>query len=230
MLAAGNGEPVAEVVPESDAELGAGFYQTEESITAVSPEIAAGATADLSFGDLAADVVLRAIGVQRDLWPIKHHQQLRLVGVQPREQSIQGGETRTPPEDALEASPQLRPAAGCGIGAIGLEVAVEPPDEPADMALRGLVQVGERVQLMHQAFGVDPAQGVPADIKLAGIIAPASSLMMTVSGRKPCALTLPHSAPSVAIRTGSWMACSSMPAQGARDVMPSRARCACHAV
>jgi len=33
---------------------------------------------------------------------------------------------------------------------------------------------------------------------------PASSLTITVLGSKPCALTLPHSAPSVAIGTGVW--------------------------
>ena len=44
---------------------------------------------------------------------------------------------------------------------------------------------------------------------------------MTVSGRKPCALTLPHKAPSVAIRTGSGVTLSAE--------MPSRSRCAIQA-
>jgi hypothetical protein len=33
------------------------------------------------------------------------------------------------------------------------------------------MQLGERVQLVHQTLGMNPAQGVPADIELAGIVA-----------------------------------------------------------
>src|SRR5881227_1949320 len=66
---------------------------------------------------------------------------------------------------------QLRTAARGRIGAIGLEVAIEPPDQPADVGLRALMQVGERVQLVHQAFGMDPAQGVAPDVELPGIVA-----------------------------------------------------------
>ena len=60
-------EPVAEVVPEAEAELGAGLGQAEEGVAAVAAQIAVGAAADLAPGDLGADVVLRAVGVQRDL-------------------------------------------------------------------------------------------------------------------------------------------------------------------
>jgi hypothetical protein len=33
------------------------------------------------------------------------------------------------------------------------------------------MQVGEAVQLVHQAFGMDPAEGMPADIELSGVVA-----------------------------------------------------------
>src|ERR1700731_2951141 len=59
---AGDDEPGAEVVPERDAELGAGLGEAEEGIAAVAAGIAARAAADLAFGHLAADVVFRAIG------------------------------------------------------------------------------------------------------------------------------------------------------------------------
>ena len=62
---AGDAEPGAEVVPEAEAKLGAGFGQAEEGIPAVAARIAASATADFAPGDLGADVVLRAVGVQR---------------------------------------------------------------------------------------------------------------------------------------------------------------------
>src|SRR5438132_9120269 len=82
----------AEVVPEHDFELGTGLGEGEEGIAAVTPDITARATTDLAPGDVAADVVLRPIGVQRNLGPFEHHQQLGLVGVEPREQTVEGDE------------------------------------------------------------------------------------------------------------------------------------------
>ena len=99
-------EPCAEIVPEGDAELCAGLAEAEEGIAAVATDVAAGAAADLALGDLAADVVLRAVGVQRDFGPIEHHQQFGLVGVQPREQTVEGDEAGLAREDAVEPRPQ----------------------------------------------------------------------------------------------------------------------------
>src|SRR5947209_18385579 len=62
---AGDAEPGSEIVPEAEAELGAGLGEAEEGVAAVAARVAASATADLSAGDLGADVVLRAVGVQR---------------------------------------------------------------------------------------------------------------------------------------------------------------------
>jgi hypothetical protein len=60
-------EPSAEVVPDRDPELAAGLAEAEEGIATVTTEVGSGATADMALGHLAADVVLRAVGVQRDL-------------------------------------------------------------------------------------------------------------------------------------------------------------------
>jgi DNA replication protein DnaC len=48
---AGNAEAVGEIVPEADAELGAGVHQTEERIAAIASGIAAGAAAELARED-----------------------------------------------------------------------------------------------------------------------------------------------------------------------------------
>jgi hypothetical protein len=48
------GEPAAEIIPESHAQLGAGLGQTKEGIAAVATDVAAGATADFAFGHLTA--------------------------------------------------------------------------------------------------------------------------------------------------------------------------------
>ena len=48
---------------------------------------------------------------------------------------------------------------------------IEPPDQAAQPLLRGAVLVGEGVELVDQPLGMDPAQGMAADIELAGIVA-----------------------------------------------------------
>jgi hypothetical protein len=65
-LGARDRESVAEVFPERDFQLGGGFGEAEKGIAAVTTEIAADAGAELAPGDVAADVVLRSVGVQRD--------------------------------------------------------------------------------------------------------------------------------------------------------------------
>jgi hypothetical protein len=62
-MAAGHGQSGAEIVPDRDFELGAGLGQTEEGVSTITTDIAARAAADLSSGDVAADVVLRSVGV-----------------------------------------------------------------------------------------------------------------------------------------------------------------------
>ena len=95
----------------------------------------------------------------------------RLVGVQPREQTVEGDEAGRAREDAVEARPQSGLALLGWMPAIGLEIAIEPPDQAADAALGCAVLVGEGVELVNEALGMDPAQAVLADIELAGIVA-----------------------------------------------------------
>ena len=96
---------------------------------------------------------------------------MRFVGVQPLQQSIERGESGTVAEDTVEPRTQHTPAAFIRFDAVGLEAGVEIPDQRSHALLSVPVRVGERVQLMHQPFRVDPAQGMPADIELSGIVA-----------------------------------------------------------
>ena len=132
-------------------------HQSEESVAAVAAIGATSAATDLSFGDMEADVPLGAIGVKRYLRPIEYPQQLWLVGVQPREQAIERDEAGASMEDAVETGTQLATAPRRGGSAIHLEVIIEPPDECAHALLRGAVQIGEGVQLVHQPFRMHPA-------------------------------------------------------------------------
>ena len=120
---------------------------------------------------MEADVALGAIGVERYVRAIEHHQQLGLVGVQPREQAIQRDEAGASMEDALEAGTQLATAPRGGVGAIRLEIIVEAPDQRAHALLSGAVQIGEGVQLVYQPFRMHPAERVAADVELASVIA-----------------------------------------------------------
>jgi len=57
------------------------------------------------------------------------------------------------------------------MAAPGFEAAVELPDQAADAALRGALGFGERIELVNQAFAMNPAQTMKTDIELAGVVA-----------------------------------------------------------
>ena len=78
--AVGHAEAMAEEIPESDAELGAGLHQAEQAVAGVAAEIGAGAAAELAPSDVGADVVFRAVGVQGNVGAFQHAQQFGLVG------------------------------------------------------------------------------------------------------------------------------------------------------
>src|SRR5215212_6650829 len=108
-------------------------------------------------GHLGADVVLRSVGVQRDLRPLQHPQQLGLVGVQPREQPVQDNEAGPPPKQAIKPRPQFGSAAPGWLSPVGFEVTVKPPDQRSLVLLRPALTIGEGVELVDEALGVHPA-------------------------------------------------------------------------
>jgi hypothetical protein len=57
---------------------------------------AGGSARDLALGDAGADVVLRAVGVERDLRSIKDAQQLAHAAMEPREQPVEEHECTYP--------------------------------------------------------------------------------------------------------------------------------------
>src|SRR6476619_1581018 len=69
-LGLGHVKSSAKVVPERDAQLGAGQQQAEESIAAVTAVVRACAAGDLAPDHLRAQVALGTIGVQGQLWPL----------------------------------------------------------------------------------------------------------------------------------------------------------------
>ena len=110
---AADAEPGAKIIPEGDAELPASLGEPEECVAAVATDVAVGSAADVALGHLAADVVFRAIGVQRNFRVIEHHQQFVFVGVQPLQQTVKGDEACAPLKDAIEARPHFIASTWC---------------------------------------------------------------------------------------------------------------------
>ena len=170
-------EPITEVMPERDAELGAGVHQTEKGVAAIAPDVAVRSAADLSLDDMTANVAFGTVGMQRDFRPVEHGEQLGLVGVQPLQQTIERDEAGAATEDAIEPGTHLAAPLRGRRRTVGLQISVEPPDERADALLRDAVQIGEGVKLVDQPLGMDPTQRMPSDGELTGIITDHDSVM-----------------------------------------------------
>src|SRR3954447_134703 len=123
-----------------------------------------------AFGDEAAEGGLRAVGVQRDLGPVEHEQQLVLVGVGPGDGLVELGKAGDPGEDPIEALLQRRSADGCRVVLVELEISVEPPDQLTLQRNLTMLLVGHADDPAEMALGVDPTQGVLENVELTGII------------------------------------------------------------
>ena len=95
---------VAEVIPEADGLLGTGFHKPEEGVAGIAACVRTGAGGDLAARDLAADVVFRTVGMQRDLRVFQHREQTVLLGAEPCQQPVQGDKARLRGEDGVEAA------------------------------------------------------------------------------------------------------------------------------
>src|SRR5207253_6204273 len=87
------------------------------------------------------------------------------------EQAVERDEAGLALEDAVEPRPQCGLALFGGSATIGLEITVEVPDQLANGGLGGTVLVGEGIELVNQALGMNPAQAMLADIELTGVVA-----------------------------------------------------------
>ena len=168
----GDAQPAAEVIPDGDAAFIAGLHDPEESIPAVTPGFAACPGTGFASCDVTTDIVFGAIGVKRDLWPIRHSQQFGLVRVQTLQKPVERGNASASKEDAIEPGVQCGGPALGWLRAVGLEVSVEVPDQAAHLCLGVTAAVIESIQLVHQTLGVNPAQRMMmSDIELPGIVA-----------------------------------------------------------
>src|SRR5262249_62130190 len=94
-----------------------------------------------------------------------------LVGVESFEQTVEGDEASLTREDAIEPRRQGGFALFGWCETIGLEIAVEAPNQAADVALGFAVLIGEGIKLVNEPLGMDPTNSVFTDVELAGGIA-----------------------------------------------------------
>ena len=144
---AGHGEAGAEVIPEPDGLLGTGFHQAEEGVAAIAAGVRAGAARDLAAGYVGADVILRAVGVQRHVRPIEHRQQIGLERIQSLQLPVEQHEAGLAREDGVESGFQLGLDRRRRRAGIGFQIGVEFPDAVPDRLLGGLPVGGESVEL-----------------------------------------------------------------------------------
>ena len=103
-------------------------------------------------------------------WPLQHPQQLGLVGLPPRPKAVKRGPAGAASEDAVEPRPQRETTAVVRAGLIHLEIGVEVPDQLAPL-VSGSPCRSVTVSSLDLPLRMDPAQGVPANGELSGIIA-----------------------------------------------------------
>src|ERR1039458_1170287 len=143
-------EPAAQVIPDSDPELSARLAKPQQSIAAITSEIASCPGADFAARDLTSDIALRAVGVQRNFRPVEHHQQLGLVGVKSRQKPVQGDETGAAEKDEIQTGGQRLVTARSGSQLVGFQIGVKVPDQAANLGLGGTALIGESAQLRSE--------------------------------------------------------------------------------
>ena len=94
-------EAVAKIIPEADGLLGACFISPRKVAT-IAACIRTGSGGDFAARHLAANIVFRAVGVQRDLRALQHHEQFVFLCTKPRQEPVEGDEARLAGKDGVE--------------------------------------------------------------------------------------------------------------------------------
>jgi len=157
-------------VEERDFELGAGLGEAEHDVAGEASPFADGSAGDLSLGDDGADVVFGGVGVEGNFGPLEHAQEFVLVGEETSEEPVERRVSGSAFEDAVEARLEFGGSFRARIELERLELAIEPPDRSlCDLDGAALPVVGGN-ELVDEALGVNPAQGVVADMELSGVV------------------------------------------------------------
>jgi hypothetical protein len=98
----GVGDSIGQVLPKGDPELSTGPLQAHEGIPTALPQVTSGPATDLAFLDGIAKIPFTPIGVQRNVWPLQHQQQLRFGALDPSKCLVQGLKARLGGEESIK--------------------------------------------------------------------------------------------------------------------------------
>lgn len=130
-------QPIAERVPERQAELLAGLHQAEHAVARLPTVATDRAAGNLSLDDKSAQISFRGIGTERGFRPLQNLQQFFLAATQSKQQVIEVATTGSQRKDPIE--PGLK-ATGCtGIRSlpIGFQSLVKACVLPVSPSIRG---------------------------------------------------------------------------------------------
>ena len=88
----------------------------------------------------------------------------------PLQQSIARGKAGATAQDACEPRPQHQAPGFVWVSAVRLEIGIEISDQLAHPLLGGSMSLREGVPFVPQPLGMDPAQRVPAERELTGVV------------------------------------------------------------
>lgn len=162
--------PIAEIVPERQAELLGGLHQPEHAVTrlpAVATDRAAG---NFSLDDKAAQISFRRIGMERGFRPLHNPQQFGLAAAQPKQQFVEVAITGAQRENPIEPGLNAPSCTGIRSSLKGFQGRVIAPDEIPQSFDMPYLAGCRRHQLVQQPLGVDAAQRMGADAELSGIV------------------------------------------------------------
>lgn len=103
-------QPIAEIVPERQAELLAGLHQSEHAVTRLPTVATDRAAGNLSLDDKSAQIPFLRIGMERGFRPLENPQQFCLAASQSKQQFVEVAITDAQRENPIE--PGLN-APGC---------------------------------------------------------------------------------------------------------------------
>jgi hypothetical protein len=82
-------QPIAEIVPERQAELLAGLHQAEHAVTRLPTVATDRAAGNLSLDDKSAQISFRGIGMERGFRPLQNPQQFGLAATQSKQKFVE---------------------------------------------------------------------------------------------------------------------------------------------
>ena len=161
---------VQKELPEGDPQFSRGFFEAGERVPTSPAHGASGRAADLAPLDVLTDIIFAEVVVQRDFGSLQYQEELLFVVVEALEGEVEELIIGLLCEDLIE----------CGVEPIffllrrscfiGLHFVVEIPDLLSDLFQDFFSVFIRRDELVDGPFGMNPAESVEENIKLAGIV------------------------------------------------------------